>query len=240
MIKWLILSLLLANGAFAATDEAAKVEAEFDSLSGNKIFLEKAQALQPEQNVSIVQNRTVPLDSRVEIAPEFAGTFGGDAFTRSKNIGLNAVYHFNSRWAIGAKYSYSFNDLTPEGEAMMKSAIADYEKDTVHPTTAYPYLDYQKSETMALLNWSPIYGKLNLLDKAVAHFDFYLVGGYGQVELLSGPTPTYTGGGGLAFWLTQKFSTRVEMRYQNYKAKSFSEDKNMDLAIASVQMGWLL
>ncbi|MBC7371740.1 MAG: outer membrane beta-barrel domain-containing protein [Bdellovibrionaceae bacterium] len=240
-MKNLILGFLLLGTATAFGQATPSTTAEeFDSLGGNKIFLERAQALQPEENVGIVQNRTVPLAKRLELAPEFSGTFGGDTYSRTKSIGMNAIYHINSRWAIGAKYNYSFNDLTPEGKALLDQANADRVANPTNPTVPFPTIDYPTSETMALLNWSPVYGKLNLLDMGVAHFDFYLIGGYGQVTLSSGIAPTYTAGGGLGFWISQNFSTRFEMRYQNYKAKYFIEDKNMDLAVASVQVGWLL
>lgn len=246
----LTLTMLFAVSAMAAKQEAAKTEkaennvesteAEFDSLGGNKIFLEKAKALQPDQNVSIVQNRAVSLNNRVEFAPEFSGSFGGDTYTRTKNLGLNAMFHFNPRWAIGAKYSKSFNNLTKEGEAMVDKAYAEFQKNPANPTLNFAELDYPKSEMMAMVNYAPIYGKLNLFDKGIAHFDFYLVSGYGQMQLYSGPTSTYTGGAGLGFWVSQHFSTKVEMRYQNYTAKYFENEKKMDLAVASVQMGWLL
>lgn len=236
------LAVLFTVSGFAAENAPMEdnTESQFDSLGGNAIFLEKAKALQPEKNVSIVQNRTVPLTHRVEIAPEFSGTFGGDTYSRTKSLGLNAIYHFSPRWAIGAKYNYSFNALTPEGEAMVDRAYEQYKQDPANPNLGFPQMDYQKSEMMALVNWSPVYGKMNLLDKRVAHFDFYLVGGYGQVQLYSGSTPSYTAGGGLGFWINNHFSTRVEMRYQNYTAKYFETEKKMDLAVASVQMGWLL
>lgn len=244
----LTLTMLFAVSAMAANQEAPKAadtktestDSEFDSLGGNKIFLEKAKALEPEQNVSIVQNRTVSLQNRAEFALETSGTFGGDTYTRTKNVGLNAMFHFNPRWAIGAKYNKSFNNLTQEGEAMFNKAYAEFQKNPANPTLEFPELDYPKSEMMALVNYAPIYGKLNLFDKGVAHFDFYLVGGYGQVQLFSGSTTTYTGGAGLAFWVSQHFSTKFEMRYQNYTAKYFATEKKMDLAVASVQMGWLL
>jgi outer membrane beta-barrel protein len=219
---------------------AEGTDAEFDSLGGNKIFLDKAKALQPDQKVSIVQNRTVSLVNRIELAPEFSGTFGGDTYSRTKSVGVNAFFHFNSRWAIGAKYNYSFNSMTPEGESLVNQAYEEYQKNPANPTIGYPQMDYQKSETMALFNFSPIYGKMNLFDKSIAHFDFYLLGGYGQVELSSGGTPTYTAGGGLGFWINRHFSTRFEMRYQNYTAKYFELEKKMDLAVASMQIGWLL
>jgi len=244
----LAFTLLFAVSAMAAKNEAEskaeqkaeKLDEQFDSLGGNKIFLEKAKALEPEKNISIVQNRAVPLQNRVEIAPEFSGTFGGDTYTRTKSLGLNAFYHINSRWALGVKYNTSYNTLTPEGEALVDAAYADYLKNPANPTLGFPQMDYQKSEAMALFNWSPFYGKMNLMDKSVAHFDFYVLGGYGQVALRSGSTPSMTAGGGLGFWVSKHFSTRLEMRYQNYTAKYFSTEKKMDLAVASVQLGWLL
>jgi outer membrane beta-barrel protein len=130
--------------------------------------------------------------------------------------------------------------MTPEGEALVDQALKQSQKDPTNPSIGFPKMDYQKSETMALFNYSPIYGKMNLFDKSIAHFDFYLLGGYGQVELASGGTPTYTAGGGLGFWIHRHFSTRLEMRYQNYTAKYFATEKSMDLAVASMQFGWLL
>lgn len=249
-MKYFILTLLvIALDAQAATDSTpaavtpkpAVAEAtDFDSLGGNKILFDKAKALEPEKSVSVVQNRTVDLKNRIEIAPEFSGVFGGETYSKTSNVGLNVHYHINYNWSIGAKYNYSYNKLTPEGEAMVDKAIADYNQNPGSPSFPYPQLDYPKSETMALINWYPIYGKMSLFEKSVVHFDLYALLGYGQVELVSGNTPTYTGGGGLSFWLTNNFSTRIEMRYQNYTAKYLTQDQKMDLGIASVQMGWLL
>lgn len=233
MKKLFILLTLVPCFAFAE-------EADFDSLGGNQPIYERAKAISSEKNVSIVQNRAVSRTKRFEVAPEFSGTFGGDSYNRTKSLGANLHYHFNPRWSIGAKYEYSFNTLTPEGKAMVDQAIAQYNSNPGNPNTPYPYIDYPKSQIMALINWYPLYGKLNLMDKAVAHFDVYGLAGAGQVQLLSGPTSTYTGGMGIGFWLSQHFSSRMEVRYQTYNAKSFNETKKMDLAVTSLQMGYLL
>lgn len=246
-MKSLIVLLSLVSFAAFANPEApaaaaasTSTDAEFDSLGGNQVILDRARALEPDQKISIVQNRTVSRRNRVELAPEFSGTFGGDTYSRTRSLGMNVNYHFNPRWSVGVKYSYSFNDLTPEGEAMVDAAAADYQKNPSKPSAQYAVLDYPKTEMLGLVNWYPFYGKMNLMDMAVAHFDFYFVGGAGQVELLSGPTSTYTGGAGVGFWINNNFSTRMEMRYQNYTAKYFDKTKDMDLAVASVQMGWML
>jgi outer membrane beta-barrel protein len=235
----LILSLLFALPLWAQTS-AEDINKDFDSLGDNRIILEKAKALNPEKEVSIVQDRLVSRRNRFEISPEYAGTFGGDTYTKSQSLGVNVNYHFNPNWSVGARYSYFFNQLTPEGKSLYNRAYQDYQANPNNPTATIPQVDYPKSEAMALVNWYPIYGKMNLFDKAITHFDLYGVLGYGQVELNSGSSPTYTVGGGFGFWHTQHLTTRIEMRYQNYKAQYYTGTKSLDLAIASVQMGWLL
>lgn len=215
-------------------------QADFDSLGGNHPILERAKAISSEKIVSIVQNRTVPRINRFEFAPEFSGTFGGDSYNRTRGLGANIHYHFNPRWSVGLKYEYAFNSLTPEGKAMVDQAIADYESNPVTPNTPYPFLDYPKSQALALVNWYPFYGKLNLMDKGVAHFDIYGIAGAGQVQLFSGSATTYTGGMGIGFWLSQHLSSRMEMRYQTYDTKVFDKKQKMDLAVGSVQVGWML
>lgn len=236
------LALAAPETQSAAPAPAAAIASEddFDGLGGNKILLEKAQALNPEVETTVVQSRTVSLRNRFEIAPEFAGTFGGDTYVRTQNLGLNVYYHLTPRWAFGAKYKSSYNRLTPEGEAMTERAYQEYLKDPNNPSAVIPEINYPKSEALALVNWSPIYGKINWLDSSVVQFDAYVMLGAGQVQLSSGSTSTYTGGGGVGLWFTPRFSTRLEMAYQRYEASYFNGPINLDLALASVQMGWLL
>ena len=233
-----ILSLFISLSA--AAQESVEPEADFDSLGGNTILLERAKALEPEKNISVVQERTVDRRSRFEIAPEFAGTFGGDVYNRTKTMGLNVHYHFIPQFSVGLKYNYAFNTLTREGEAMVDQAYADFLADPENPASPFPEIDYMRDEALAMLNWYPFYGKLKLSSRQVLHFDVYALGGFGQARLLSGPTQTYTAGGGIGFWVNQNFTTRLEMRYQNYTAESLAGDRNLDLTIGSVQIGWLL
>lgn len=233
MKKIFVLLALLPLASHAA-------DADFDSLGGNQPIYERAKAISSEKNVSIVQNRAVSRTKRIELAPEFAGTFGGDSYNRTKSFGLNAHYHFNPRWSVGARYEYSFNSLTAEGQAMVDQAIADYNKNPGSPTAPYPSIDFPKSQMMAFVNWYPLYGKLNLMDKGIAHFDLYGIMGAGQVQLNSGSATTYTGGLGVGFWINQHITSRMEMRYQTYSTKSFDETKKLDLAVTSIQVGYLL
>ena len=232
--------LLVFILAFSSLALAQEAEPDFDSLGGNSILLERARALEPEKNVSIVQSRTVARRHRLELAPEISSVFGGETYSQTKSIGLNAHYHFTPRISVGIKYSYAFNSLTDEGEALYDAAYKDFKANPNNPTVPFPELDYVKDEMLALVSWYPIYGKINLLDRSVVHFDIYALGGAGQMQLRSGPTPTYTAGGGIGFWISQSFSTRLEMRYQTYTAKYFDGSQDMDLTVGSLQMGWML
>lgn len=219
---------------------AESIEKDFDSLGGNTILLEKAKALNPEVNTSIVQNRTVSRDHRWEFAPEMSGSFGGDTYSRSTGVGLNTQYHINHNWSVGAKYSHYFNRLTAEGNAMVDRAIADHNANPQTSQAAVPDMDYPLSEMGAYVNFYPIYGKMKWLDNAVAHFDVYAQVGAGQVDLKSGATSTYTAGLGVGIWARQNISTRFELRYQNYTAQYLTGPTALDLAVAAVQVGWLL
>jgi outer membrane beta-barrel protein len=229
-MKTLILFALLGLCSLA---HASGLMEDFDSLGGNDVLLEKARALNPESRVRIVQDRVVDLRHRVELAPEYANILGGDAYNKTQLVSLNAYYHFTPRFSMGASYGFAFNDLRPEGEYLIQDK-------SIGGQGVIPQIDYPRSQYMALVSYAPIYGKMNLYDLGVAHFDIYALAGAGQVQLKSGDHPTYTAGGGVGFWISQHLSTRLEMRYQTYLAQRFNQDTRMNLTVASVQVGYLL
>ncbi|MES2964564.1 MAG: outer membrane beta-barrel domain-containing protein [Bdellovibrionota bacterium] len=227
-LKLTILALMVGANA-----QAADLMKDFDSLGGNDVLLEKAKALNPDTTISIVQDRIVPRRKRLELAPEFSTVVGGDSYNKTSEFGLNAQFHITPRWSIGAKYTMANNTLSPEGEYLLEDVSA-----TGKPQI--PDIDYPKNQVLGLLNWYPIYGKMNLLDKGVAHFDVYLLGGGGQVTLRSGTTSTYTAGGGIGIWWSQHLTTRAELRYQTYNAKRYDRETPMNLTIAGLQIGYML
>lgn len=235
--QFLILSVLLASTVSQAADE---LSADFDSLGGNEVLLEKAQALNPDAQINVVQNRIVSRENRFEIAPEASAVFGGDAYNRTQNVAMNVHYHINPHWSVGLKYAYSFNQLTPEGKELTDKAEADIAENPANPNIQYPQVDYPKSQALAMVNWYPIYGKMSFYSLGVTHFDFYTTAGYGQVELKSGNTSTYVLGAGIGFWFSQHLTTRLEALYQTYEAQYRTGNKKMDMALGSVQIGWLL
>ncbi len=229
-----LLGLVLATGLFSVeTAMSADLMKDFDTLGGNDVLLEKAKALNPEAQIRIVQDRVVSRRRRVELAPEFSSVLGGDAYNMTSNIGINAHYHFTPQWSVGLKYSYSFNQLRQEGEYLINDV-------SVSGKAQIPQIDFPKQQAQLVLNWYPIYGKMNLYDLGVVHFDVYALAGGGQIELKSGMTTSYTAGGGIGLWVSQHLSTRLELRYEGYTAKRYTGDTNMNTTVAGIQVGYML
>ncbi|MNJ94723.1 hypothetical protein D3C87_124250 [compost metagenome] len=233
-------SIILSTVLLMSSVSFAQVEQEFDSFGGNEALYMKAKALNPQVESEVVQNRFVSRTNRFEVAPEFAGVFGGDSYNRTNNVGMNLHYHINPTWSVGVKYNYSFNTLTPEGKAMVNEAEREASANPKDPKVMYPQIVYPKSEALALVNWYPIVGKLSFGKLGVAHFDTYLTAGYGQLELSNGTSPVSSLGVGMGFWVNRNITTRFEYRAQQYKAEYYERTENMLTSVASVQMGWML
>lgn len=218
----------------------AQVQQEIDSFGGNESLYKKAESLNPEIKTAAIQNRFVNRTYRFELAPEIGGVFGGDSYNKSNDFGMNAYFHLSPNWAIGAKYSFFSNKLTPEGQTMIDRANEAVAANPANPSFLYPQVVFPKSEMMGSVTWYPIVGKLSFGSWGVAHFDTYFLAGYGTLQLNNGSTTQTALGAGLGFWLTQHMTTRFEYRAQNYTAKYYDEDRKMSVGTASVQVGWLL
>lgn len=229
-----ILTLILLAGCFevhaATTSSADKggILKDFDSLGGNKELLQQVGPGQAQLKTRVVQERVVDRRNRLEIAPEYGAVLGGDSYNRTTNYGINVHYHITPHWSVGAKYAYSANTLRSEGQNLIDNS------------GLIPDIDAPKNEALALINFYPIYGKMNLYDLGVVHFDVYALAGYGRISLNSGNQDTWAAGGGIGFWFSQHLTTRLELYYQTYEAQRKVGPESLDLTVASVQIGYML
>lgn len=226
-MKALKLALVLS---FVAAGLAAKADImeDFDSLGGNDVLLEKAQALNPETKIEIVQGRIVDRNFRHELFPEYGNVLGGDAYLNSQYLGVNYNFHINPRWSVGLKFNNYMNELGSEGKNLIKQF------------GYIPEMDWPKQSYMGVFNYYPMYGKFSFFGKGIVHFDFYLLAGYGNIELKSGGSPALTAGGGIGFWFSQHLTSRLEVRYLNYTSQRFTGSADMKLTVANFSVGYLL
>ena len=214
--------------AVVGLSAGADLMEDFDSLGGNNILLEKAQALNPETQIEVVQERIVSRHSRHELFPELGYVLGGDAYLSTQYLGVNYNYHFNPRWSAGFRYGNYMNELSSEGEKLIEQF------------SYIPEMDWPRQSYMAVVNYYPMYGKFSVFGKGIVHFDFYLLAGYGHIELKSGGTGALTAGAGVGFWLSQHLTSRIEARYMSYTSQRFTGSADMELTVANFSVGYLL
>lgn len=240
--------LVVSANAFAAP-KAKKVAAapapakkidfakDVEGLGGNDDLMEMAAKLNPETKSRIVQERIVDRYNRLEVGVNYGGNMGGATYLQTQNLGGSIDFHFTPRFSVGARY-YSFgNSLTPEGER----AYQEWEKkDKNNEVAPFPEVDRPQNAAIGVVNWYPVYGKINFFDAAIAQFDIYVLAGGGQIALESGSTGLFTAGTGFGLWMTKHLTARAELRYQNYKDQISTGPRNINAMAATIGLGWIL
>ena len=211
------------------------------SLGGNDILYKKAKILTPEKRITIVQSRITDRVLKHEFNLEVGHVLGGDALLRTTRLGINYQFHIMPYLSVGLKGHMAFNKLSAEGDAFIQRAMTLYNRfDQIEPLI--PDIDYEKYGTYLVMNWYPIYGKFNLYDLGIGHYDIYLLAGAGGVWLEKSASMSVLAGGGFAFWLGNRFSLRLEAKYETYKAKrlNITESQRLHITTLSLSLGYVL
>ena len=237
------ITILIYAGTIAQAQDLNK---KIDNLGGNKDILKRAKALDPDNKIRVVQNRTVDRNWRLELGVNYGLIAGGDPYLSTQNIGGNLDLHINPLWSIGARYCDFYNELTSEGKRVYNDA---QNRNNFGNPYVKPAVDYPMNSMLGVVSFYPVYGKLNMFDLGVAQFDIYVLGGYGQAQFRSedgdgawqsGSSPSWTAGGGVGLWLSQHFSSRLEVRYQAYQDKIYSGARDVDFIISTFSIGFIL
>jgi len=240
---------LLAMNSFAAAKKATKPTAtsqqakqidfakDVDGLGGNDALMDMAQRLNPETRSRIVQDRIVDRNLRLEVGLALGGVMGGTTYLQTSAKAVTADFHITPRWSIGARYYDYQNSLTPEGQRIFDAAKSANAAGA--PATTVD-IDSPYNAKMAVINWYPMYGKINFFDKAVAQFDVYLLAGGGQIELNSGDASLVTAGLGFGLWMTKHISARAEIRYQGYQDQITTGPRDIQATVGTFGLGWIL
>ncbi|MGE4132615.1 MAG: outer membrane beta-barrel domain-containing protein [Bdellovibrionales bacterium] len=235
-----LLAILLI---FCVQTFAADLTKEMDALGANKDLMRKARAIDPKNRVRVVQNREVERRFRLEVGVNGSLVTGGDPYVNTNLLGGHVDFHVTPRWSVGARYYNASNSLNREGDKVF--ADAESRRAAGESGFRQPGIDWAKESWLGVVNFYPIYGKMNLFDMGISQFDVYILAGAGQINLASsGTTPLYTAGGGVGLWLAQHVSTRLEARWQGYQDQIFdgfeTHKRSIDQTLLSVTLGILL
>ena len=232
---------ILSGLAFSmvAISAHAQVTKDLDAL-GDKKAEARASQLDSRARVGIVQGRTVDRNWRVELGANYGGVAAGDSYLNTSNLGVSADLHINPKFSLGVHYSKAYNSLTSEGQDRFNQGSGT--------NYSIPQISYPEQTIMGVLDWYMLYGKMNFFDIKTIQFDIYSLIGAGQVQTSTSYanssseawSNTYTAGGGIGFWITQHFTTRLELRYQRYTDQVYTGSRDLNLIVGSLGFGVLL
>ena len=230
--------IIVLSVFFVCVKVQGDVKKDIETLGGSSTFLNIVKSLSPNERVSAVQNRTVDRIFRNELSVGASQVTGGNAYLETQNFELSYAFHINPHWSVGLKYMRAGNKLSQEGKSIIEEGLELSETD---PNLAFiPDVDFPLNSYIGVVNWYPIYGKINLYNIGITQFDMYLNMELGQMELSNGPSPIYGLGLGAGFWFSQHLTARIEARYQTYTAQYLSKKQSKNVALFGFSLGFML
>jgi outer membrane beta-barrel protein len=207
-----------------ADGDAAATDGDADAPAG----VEKPVL---EETIFVVQGKPFLAQGRFELTPQFAQSVN-DSFTSHTGLMVSGLYHLKENVAVEATVGAFMWVDERSGSPRLGGRDTDLtvelrQKENLAPERVklyqFPYL------LAGNLQWSPMYGKVNIQDFVLGQFNLYLSVGAGIaglqletltpgvanqnfVELTSAIAPTTSFGGGLRFYFSDWLGVRVEVR----------------------------
>lgn len=235
-------ALIFAAGLLAGKTVMAQTKSSntssLESLGNQSKIMEKAKPSVPANTYRVVQKRVIDREYRSEFGLTGGMVAGGDSYYQTSSYGLQYDFHLGNRVSIGARYQMHTNSLTPEGKRVYERANAMAGANNTNYVV--PDLDQPLNTMLGTVSFYPVYGKVSWFESTVSYFDFYLMGGAGQISLKNGSSPVMTGGLGMGMWWNQYLTSRLEARYQTYEDQIFTGKRKIEGTVLTFTMGFLL
>ena len=185
----------------------------------------------------VVQNRFFVKENRFELSPVF-GYVPNNPFARRFVGGIGFGYHFNEQFSAHGFLSYSPDLGVTDLKGLTKTLINISRSTNEGGNQFQQPLDKVTLAFSAVMIWSPMYGKINLIGEKVINFDLYFVGGlalnvrtiyaakYQATEtgefgikldkLGNNPGPGPVVGTGMNFFINQTVALKLDARFNFY------------------------
>lgn len=149
-------------------------------------------------SVSAIQDRTYRMAAEFDLA---VGVLPLDAFTKQVYAQVSFVYHFTDyfAWQVG-RAAYGYNWSTGLKNQLEKNYA-------VLPTTIDSVQFFLGSDLM----FTPFYGKLAVLNRAVIYYEAYLMLGATVFKYTNAFRPALNIGGGIRIFQNKYVSYRLEV-----------------------------
>jgi outer membrane beta-barrel protein len=219
MKKQLVLALLVSSFAASAADAAPKAAPRSapqraDVEAVKERYWQKGE----DSDTGVVQNRLYSKSGKLELGV-YGGMIDTDPFLDVKTMGGSLGYHFNEFFALHALGWKSYSGTSSAFTRLQAGG-------------ASTNLNKLTSFYGAEVAWSPIYGKLSVLGKAIVYYDLHLLGGAGITGSENGNYLTGIVGIGQQIYLEDWVSLKID-----YRLMPFSEEEVEEVQTLSTNFG---
>jgi outer membrane beta-barrel protein len=215
-VKCLVILAALASNGYAV-DELAPAPASpsgarppgVSAGKGAKVDVEavkrKYWAQGNESEMSVVQNRLYTKAGKFEFGIFYANQVG-DPFLVIRDFGALGTYHMTEEWGLTLYGWKSFVSNSTAYTAFVNTP--GFPGDTNSDRPKY----FIAGEVM----FSPIYGKLSLIGKAILYYDMHVMAGMGRITQENGSYFAPTVGIGQQIYLNKSLALRIDYRWITY------------------------
>jgi outer membrane beta-barrel protein len=217
-----ILSLLFCAALLLSFSSPAFAD-DSDGLTADETLQE--EALSAKRAIKTLQRRLFAKFGRLEFSIT-SGIIPNDPFIFYIPSGLRIGYHFNEALALELSSAYLGAGLRAESDLRTQLDTQKVERTRV---SSIKLLDQQVVRTDLGVMWSPIFGKVAVMNNGLVHFDFNVVGGLGyllteseneRLETEYGHTLEGFVGAGFKFYFLGRFAVRADFRQYLYGKKN--------------------
>lgn len=162
-IRALILLLLIAPVA-EAQDSPAKVP-----VAPAEKSVTADDGREEASTIRVYQQRPLMKAGRLELGGLGGISMNDQAFVHVSS-GISTHYHITEAWGIGASYNKYYR---------MRTGLEDV---LTQEFGVFPERKFRDFYAGGEVTWSPIYGKMLVVESGIVHFDLYFVGGAGAMR----------------------------------------------------------
>jgi len=223
LLPLMLLGLVPASAAFAATGDMETLESQLDDLA---LPSNVAPATVTTEKLYSVQDRYSNLSKRLEVTLGGGQNFTGSSFLRMRQADLTLRYHLSNRWDLAASGSMGSNELTGSAERLL-------EREGILPDAAYV-----KNRADLLLGYHLFYGKFRLSMDKVLYFDQYIAIGPGLVMTQYGTAPSGVADIGLVFWPGSHMTVRFGFKNIFFNEKRMASSSTEHHLLGHLDVGY--
>ncbi len=187
----------------------AGAKAQPNAPKGTKLDVESVKrkywAQGNESEMSVVQNRLYTKEGKFELGLFYANQVG-DPFLVIRDFGGLISHHFTEEWGVTLLGWKSFVSNSTAYTAFVNTP--GFPGDTNSDRPKY----FIGGEVM----FSPIYGKLSLIGKAILYYDLHVMAGAGRMSQDNGNYFSPMLGIGQQIYLNKSLALRVDYRWITY------------------------